>query len=185
VPPALVRCHVVVDSSSPEHRATESHNDWTITTGSPQVGRVPVREIRGRGSLGSKPGMTSRTEQLLLDGGFAVRHHADLVIDIQASVVVDSLAWTDMEEMLEQVCDGTAGGRDWEAPMSANSADIGEIKLPIDDADRMWRLYVHAPASEPGTLWLLRFAWKPRHEDDGQAIQTNHVNEAAGRLLTM
>ncbi|WP_255796167.1 hypothetical protein, partial [Mycobacteroides abscessus] len=38
MPPALVRCHVVVDSSSPEHRATESHNDWTTTTGSPQGG---------------------------------------------------------------------------------------------------------------------------------------------------
>jgi len=35
VPPALFRCHVVVDSSLPEHGATESHNDWTITTGSP------------------------------------------------------------------------------------------------------------------------------------------------------
>jgi hypothetical protein len=35
MPPALVRCHVVGDSSSPEHRATESHNDWTTTTGSP------------------------------------------------------------------------------------------------------------------------------------------------------
>ena len=29
MPPALVRCHVVADSSLPEHRATESHNDWT------------------------------------------------------------------------------------------------------------------------------------------------------------
>jgi hypothetical protein len=27
VPPALFRCHVVVDSSLPEHGATESHND--------------------------------------------------------------------------------------------------------------------------------------------------------------
>jgi hypothetical protein len=39
VPPALVRCHVVVDSSLPEDRATESHNDWTTTTGSPQSGQ--------------------------------------------------------------------------------------------------------------------------------------------------
>ncbi|WP_263992093.1 dihydrofolate reductase family protein [Mycobacterium bourgelatii] len=36
VPPALVRCHVVVDSSCPNTRASESHNDWTTTTGSPQ-----------------------------------------------------------------------------------------------------------------------------------------------------
>ena len=36
VPPAVVRCHVDVDSSLPEDRATESHNDWTTTTGSPQ-----------------------------------------------------------------------------------------------------------------------------------------------------
>jgi hypothetical protein len=35
MPPPFVRCHVVVDSSSPEHRATESRNDWTTTTGSP------------------------------------------------------------------------------------------------------------------------------------------------------
>ncbi|TDH24718.1 hypothetical protein EJ571_02170, partial [Mycobacteroides franklinii] len=35
VPPALVRCHVVVDSSLPADRATESHNDWTTTKGSP------------------------------------------------------------------------------------------------------------------------------------------------------
>jgi hypothetical protein len=35
VPPAFVRCHVVVDSSLPEHRATEPHNDWTTMTGSP------------------------------------------------------------------------------------------------------------------------------------------------------
>jgi hypothetical protein len=39
MPPALVRCHVVVDSSLPEDRATESHNDWTTTTGSPQSGQ--------------------------------------------------------------------------------------------------------------------------------------------------
>src|SRR6478752_317706 len=38
VPPALVRCHVDVDSSSPANRATESHNDWTTTTGSPRSG---------------------------------------------------------------------------------------------------------------------------------------------------
>src|SRR5690606_29042328 len=36
MPPALVRCHVVVDSSLPADRATESHNDWTTTRGSPQ-----------------------------------------------------------------------------------------------------------------------------------------------------
>ncbi|MCV7043057.1 TIGR04141 family sporadically distributed protein, partial [Mycolicibacterium moriokaense] len=36
MPPALVRCHVVVDSSCPNTRATESHNDWTTTAGSPQ-----------------------------------------------------------------------------------------------------------------------------------------------------
>jgi hypothetical protein len=129
--------------------------------------------------------MTSRTEQLLLAGGFDVRHHPELAVDIQASMVVDSLAWTDMEDMLEQVCNRTAGGRDWDAPMAANGADIGEVKLPIDDAGRMWRLYVHAPASEPGILWLLRFDWKPVHEDGGQAIQTQHVNEAADRLLEM
>jgi len=35
MPPALVRCHVVADSSSPEYRATESHNDRTTATGSP------------------------------------------------------------------------------------------------------------------------------------------------------
>ncbi|PQP51446.1 hypothetical protein C6A88_08025, partial [Mycolicibacterium austroafricanum] len=43
MPPALVRCHVVVDSSCPNTRATESHNDWTTTRGSPQraqAGRV-------------------------------------------------------------------------------------------------------------------------------------------------
>ena len=37
MPPALVRCHVVVDSSCPNTRATESHNDWTTTEGSPHV----------------------------------------------------------------------------------------------------------------------------------------------------
>jgi hypothetical protein len=37
MPPTLIRCHVVVDSSLPEHRATESHNDWTTTTGSPHM----------------------------------------------------------------------------------------------------------------------------------------------------
>ncbi|MBV5245381.1 hypothetical protein KUF57_17710, partial [Mycolicibacterium sp. PAM1] len=36
VPPALVRCHVVVDSSLPASRATESHNNWTTPKGSPQ-----------------------------------------------------------------------------------------------------------------------------------------------------
>jgi hypothetical protein len=29
VPPALLRCHVAVDSSCPNIRATESHNNWT------------------------------------------------------------------------------------------------------------------------------------------------------------
>jgi hypothetical protein len=38
-PPALVRCHVVGDSSCPNSRATESHNDWTTTGGSPQSDR--------------------------------------------------------------------------------------------------------------------------------------------------
>ena len=43
MPPAVVRCHVDVDSSLPEHRATESHNDRTTTTGSPQ----PLERLRG------------------------------------------------------------------------------------------------------------------------------------------
>ena len=36
VPPTLLRCHVVADSSCPNIRATESHNNWTTTRGSPQ-----------------------------------------------------------------------------------------------------------------------------------------------------
>jgi hypothetical protein len=36
VPPALLRCHVVADSSCPEHRATESHNNLTNRSGSGQ-----------------------------------------------------------------------------------------------------------------------------------------------------
>src|SRR3954466_2854411 len=40
MPPALVRCHVVVDSSLPEDRATESHKDRTTTTGSPRGARL-------------------------------------------------------------------------------------------------------------------------------------------------
>ena len=37
MPPALVvRCHVVVASSCPNTRATDSHNDWTTTRGPPQ-----------------------------------------------------------------------------------------------------------------------------------------------------
>ncbi|MED5815280.1 DDE-type integrase/transposase/recombinase, partial [Mycolicibacterium sp. 050232] len=42
-----IRCHVVVDSSCPNTWATESHNDWTTTTGSPhhvdvkKLGRIP------------------------------------------------------------------------------------------------------------------------------------------------
>lgn len=43
MPPALVRCHVAADSSLPEHRATEPHNDWTNTTGSPQASRPATR----------------------------------------------------------------------------------------------------------------------------------------------
>ncbi len=37
VPAALLRCHVVADSSCPDIRATESHNDWTTPKGSPQT----------------------------------------------------------------------------------------------------------------------------------------------------
>ncbi|WP_316042970.1 VOC family protein, partial [Gordonia sp. CNJ-863] len=36
MPPALATCHVVVDSSCPNTRATESHNNWTTTKGPPQ-----------------------------------------------------------------------------------------------------------------------------------------------------
>ncbi|AZZ79809.1 hypothetical protein C5O27_00790 [Gordonia alkanivorans] len=35
MPPALATCHVVVDSSCPNTRATESHNNWTTTKGPP------------------------------------------------------------------------------------------------------------------------------------------------------
>ncbi len=35
MPPALVRCHVVTDSSCPETGHQETHNDWTTTKGSP------------------------------------------------------------------------------------------------------------------------------------------------------
>src|SRR5690606_14582217 len=38
MPPALVRCHVVVDSFWPAGRATESHSDWTATRGAPHFG---------------------------------------------------------------------------------------------------------------------------------------------------
>ncbi|GFG89946.1 hypothetical protein MBOU_19880 [Mycobacterium bourgelatii] len=44
VPPALVRCHVVVDSSCPNTRASESHNDWTTTTGSPHSPQMTQAE---------------------------------------------------------------------------------------------------------------------------------------------
>jgi hypothetical protein len=33
---------VVVDSSLPEHWATESHNDWTTTTSSPQGAHLAI-----------------------------------------------------------------------------------------------------------------------------------------------
>jgi hypothetical protein len=36
MPPRLFDAMSLFDSSSPEDRATESHNDWTTTTGSPQ-----------------------------------------------------------------------------------------------------------------------------------------------------
>nr|MCH9735623.1 hypothetical protein [Actinomycetes bacterium] len=35
MPPALIRCHVVSDSSCPNTRATESHNDWITSEGPP------------------------------------------------------------------------------------------------------------------------------------------------------
>ena len=42
--PALLRCHVEVDSSCPRHRTTESHNDWTTIRASPEptawLGRI-------------------------------------------------------------------------------------------------------------------------------------------------
>ena len=38
VPPALVRCHVVADSFLPRTGATESHNNWTTTAGTPHRG---------------------------------------------------------------------------------------------------------------------------------------------------
>ena len=37
MPPAFRRCHVVADSSCPNIRTTESHNNWTTTRGSPHV----------------------------------------------------------------------------------------------------------------------------------------------------
>ncbi|AZZ82309.1 hypothetical protein C5O27_15565 [Gordonia alkanivorans] len=45
MPPALATCHVVVDSSCPNTRATESHNNWTTTKGPPHTRRCPV--LRG------------------------------------------------------------------------------------------------------------------------------------------
>src|SRR6185312_2579372 len=48
VTPALVRSHVVVDSSCPNTRATESHNHWTTAGGSPHYRSDDVQKLGTR-----------------------------------------------------------------------------------------------------------------------------------------
>jgi hypothetical protein len=74
VPPALVRCHVVVDSSSPEDRATESHNDWTTRTGSPHDPEVDLSWLIGHTHWSAEEltevidTLKSRRPQIILSG---------------------------------------------------------------------------------------------------------------------
>ncbi|MGW0163033.1 hypothetical protein ACWDUN_27305, partial [Mycobacterium sp. NPDC003323] len=55
----LVRCHVVVDSSLPGDRATESHNDWTTTTGSPHTEQAAII-LRKQGNLAAEIALLER-----------------------------------------------------------------------------------------------------------------------------
>ena len=59
MPPALVRCHVVVDSSYPNTRATESHNDWTTTEGLTPVWKTLIVGIDHYTYIGDPAGRST------------------------------------------------------------------------------------------------------------------------------
>jgi len=85
-----------------------------------------------------------------------------------------------MKVILGRVQRGSCRTDDWNAPLTRNYADIGEIKMRV--SRRLYRLYVHAPPSRPGVLYLLLFDWK-RPGKRGLATQDNQIDEAFNRLM--
>ncbi|QNJ91440.1 hypothetical protein HZU40_25050 [Mycolicibacterium fluoranthenivorans] len=132
------------------------------------------------------------TERMLESGAFEPKGCPELAADVQAVVEADPQAWSDIKQSIRGIQDGTCRRKeagdippdgDWDAPLArTRNQDVGEIRRRIDDNGRLYRLYVHAPPSPPGTLLLLHLAWKPSNEDDGVSIQNAQIAVAAERL---
>jgi len=126
--------------------------------------------------------MSSNTQDLLKRGGFSYECHDDMRMDLASALAEDPGCWSDMRATLERIRRGSCRSDDWLAPLDRNHADIGEVKRRI--RKRLYRLYVHAPRSAPGVLYLLHFAWKPAGAR-GLAVQDGQIDEASRRLVEM
>ena len=124
--------------------------------------------------------MSSLTQELLKSGGFSCKCHPGLTEDVRVAVSGDPSCWNDMKVILESIQRGSCRADDWNAPLIRKHADIGEIKMRV--GKRLYRLYVHAPPSRPGVLYLLHFAWK-RPGKRGLDTQDNQIDEAFNRLI--
>ena len=126
--------------------------------------------------------MSSNTQDLLKRGGFSYEWHDDMRMDLASALTEDPGCWSDMRATLERISRGSCRSDDWLAPLDRNHADIGEVKRRI--GKRLYRLYVHAPRSLPGVLYLLHFAWKPAGAR-GLGVQDGQIDEASRRLMEM
>lgn len=119
------------------------------------------------------------TEELLAKGGFTYRIHPGMRDDVEAAEGDDPGCWQEMKVVLDRVRNGTARTRDWDAPMGATGADIGQLRHTI--WPRHYRLYVHADR-DSNELQILLFDWKP-DGPDGLTVQNEHIVRASGRLI--
>lgn len=126
--------------------------------------------------------MSSNTQELLKRGGFSYEWHDDMRTDIANALADDDGCWSDMRATLDRIRRGSCRSDDWLAPLDRKHADIGEVKRRI--GKRLYRLYVHAPRSRPGVLYLLHFAWKPAGKS-GLAVQDEQIDVAFRRLMEM
>jgi len=126
--------------------------------------------------------VSTPTQELLRSGGFSYQWHPDLARDIELEKEEDPSCWPDMRVVLQRIRSGTCRSDEWSAPLDRKHADIGEVKMRV--GKRLYRLYVSAPPSRPGVLYLLHFAWK-RSGKKGLATQDQQIDEAFSRLMEM
>lgn len=138
--------------------------------------------------------ISSTTEDLLGFAGFAVEWVEAMGADLRGFAADDPQIVADLVRLIKRSSAGTCRRKipgqtvdvdgDWDAPMWGSNLDIGELRLPISDVNRLYRIYLTAHPNEFNTILLLHAAWKPGGGgDEARVVQDEHVREAERRFV--